>query len=72
MNSILTLKAKPIFWRMMPNLTSPQYWVMYEIYPNKACINEASEACLSMRILDIGRTLGKRAWSEEKTQQKVA
>ncbi len=46
---------------VMPNLTPPQYRVMYEIYPNKACINEKSEACascLSMRILNIGRTVG--------------
>jgi len=46
---------------VMPNLTPPEYRVMYEIYPNKACINETSEACascLSMRILNIGRTLG--------------
>lgn len=46
---------------VMPNLTPPQYRVMYEIYPNKACINETSEACascLSMRILNIGRALG--------------
>jgi biotin synthase len=46
---------------VMPNLTPPQYRVMYEIYPNKACINETSEACascLSMRILNIGRAVG--------------
>ncbi|KAF0155369.1 MAG: biotin synthetase [Syntrophaceae bacterium] len=46
---------------VMPNLTPTQYRVMYEIYPNKACINETSEACascLSMRILNIGRTVG--------------
>lgn len=46
---------------VMPNLTPPQYRLMYEIYPNKACINETSEACascLSMRILNIGRTVG--------------
>jgi len=24
---------------VMPKLTPPQYRVMYEIYPNKACIN---------------------------------
>jgi biotin synthase len=46
---------------VMPNLTPPQYRVMYEIYPDKACINETSEACascLSLRILNIGRTPG--------------
>ena len=46
---------------VMPNLTPPKYRLMYEIYPNKACINETSEACascLSMRILNIGRQIG--------------
>ncbi|MDD5169389.1 MAG: [FeFe] hydrogenase H-cluster radical SAM maturase HydE [Syntrophales bacterium] len=46
---------------VMPNLTPPEYRLMYEIYPNKACINETSEACascLSLRILNIGRTVG--------------
>jgi biotin synthase len=46
---------------VMPNLTPPKYRVMYEIYTDKACINETSEACascLSMRIINIGRVLG--------------
>ncbi|MDQ5984874.1 MAG: biotin synthase [Syntrophus sp. SKADARSKE-3] len=46
---------------VMPNLTPPKYRVMYEIYPNKACVGETSEACascLSQRILRIGRTVG--------------
>lgn len=46
---------------VMPNLTPPQYRILYEIYPNKACITETSEACascMSMRILNIGRTIG--------------
>ena len=46
---------------VMPNLTPPRYRVLYEIYPNKACINETSEACascLSLRIHAIGRTTG--------------
>ena len=30
---------------MMPNLTPPQYRVLYEIYPDKACIAETGEAC---------------------------
>ena len=47
---------------VMPNLTPPKYRLMYEIYPNKACINETAEACafcLSTRILNIGRTVGQ-------------
>jgi biotin synthase len=46
---------------VMPNLTPLQYRVMYEIYPNKALSIETSEACascLSMRIINIGRTVG--------------
>ena len=46
---------------VMPNLTPPRYRVMYEIYPNKACITETSEACascLALRIHTIGRTIG--------------
>jgi len=46
---------------VMPNLTPPRYRAMYEIYPQKACISETAEACaacLNMRILNIGRTVG--------------
>jgi len=46
---------------VMPNLTPPKYRIMYEIYPNKACVGETSEACascLSQRIVRIGRTTG--------------
>jgi biotin synthase len=56
---------------VMPNLTPPQYRVMYEIYPNKACINETSEACascLSIRILNIGRTVGNGQGPKTETQ----
>lgn len=55
---------------VMPNLTPPQYRVMYEIYPNKACINETSEACascLSMRILNIGRSIGSGSGGRERS-----
>lgn len=54
---------------VMPNLTPPRYRMMYEIYPNKACINETSEACASclpMRIINIGRTLGSGQGSRQK------
>jgi biotin synthase len=46
---------------VMPNLTPPRYRVMYEIYPDKACINETAQACrgcLSGRIERIGRRVG--------------
>lgn len=46
---------------VMPNLTPPKYRVLYEIYPNKACIRETADAChgcLGARITSIGRTVG--------------
>jgi biotin synthase len=47
---------------VMPNLTPPQYRVCYEIYPDKACINETADCCnhcLAQRILSIGRTIAQ-------------
>ena len=46
---------------VMPNLTPPKYRVLYEIYPEKACINETAEMCrfcLLGRIESIGRNVG--------------
>lgn len=46
---------------VMPNLTPPKYRVLYEIYPNKACIRETADAChscLQARIFSIGRDVG--------------
>jgi biotin synthase len=46
---------------VMPNLTPPKYRILYEIYPDKACINETGDqcaACLRSRIESIGRTVG--------------
>jgi biotin synthase len=46
---------------VMPNLTPPRYRVLYEIYPEKACVNETAEMCrfcLLGRIESIGRTVG--------------
>ena len=47
---------------VMPNLTPPSYRVAYEIYPDKACLEETAEhchLCLSGRIRAIQRTVGK-------------
>jgi len=44
-----------------PNLTPPRYRAMYEIYPDKACVNETTQACrgcLRGRIERIGRRVG--------------
>ncbi len=46
---------------VMPNLTPPEYRVKYEIYPDKACVNETAEmcrGCLRGRVESIGRTIG--------------
>lgn len=47
---------------VMPNLTPSKYRAMYEIYPEKVCIAETSEAChhcLAGRIAAIGRRPGE-------------
>jgi len=46
---------------VMPNLTPPEYRLRYEIYPDKACVNETAEmcrGCLQGRIEAIGREVG--------------
>ena len=46
---------------VMPNLTPPKYRIHYEIYPNKACIQESAgmcHRCMEVRIESIGRTRG--------------
>jgi biotin synthase len=46
---------------IMPNLTPPMYRVLYEIYPNKACIQETADGCfhcLCGRIESLGRQVG--------------
>ena len=46
---------------VMPNLTPPEYRVKYEIYPDKACVNETAEmcrGCLQGRVEAIGRSIG--------------
>jgi len=46
---------------VMPNLTPPEYREKYEIYPDKACVNETAEmcrGCLTGRVEAIGRVIG--------------
>ncbi len=46
---------------IMPNLTPPQYRVLYEIYPSKACIAETADQCgrcIHARIAALGRSVG--------------
>ncbi len=47
---------------VMPNLTPVKYRALYEIYPEKACLNETAEACrfcLRERIQSLGRQVGR-------------
>ncbi|MGO8684467.1 MAG: [FeFe] hydrogenase H-cluster radical SAM maturase HydE [Thermoleophilia bacterium] len=46
---------------VMPNLTPVEYRTKYEIYPDKACLNETADICrfcLADRITEIGRSIG--------------
>ncbi len=46
---------------VMPNLTPERYRALYEIYPNKACVNDAAaqcRVCLARRVRSIGRAIG--------------
>ena len=45
---------------VMPNLTPVKYRRLYQIYPNKVCMDESPEECypcLRARILSLGRTI---------------
>jgi len=47
---------------VMPNVTPPEYRVLYEIYPGKACVHETAQVChgcMEARIRSIGRTMGR-------------
>jgi biotin synthase len=47
---------------VMPNLTPTQYRRMYEIYPDKACIDESAtdcSQCLRSQIHSLGRFAGE-------------
>ncbi len=47
---------------VMPNFTPLKYRKLYEIYPDKACVNEEAETCLpclEAQIKSVGRTIGK-------------
>lgn len=55
---------------VMPNLTPPKYRALYEIYPAKACIDEAAEdchGCMKGRIRGIGRVPGSGQGGRKKT-----
>jgi len=60
---------------VMPNLTPPAYRALYEIYPDKACINETAEqchSCLAARIQSVGRCIGGGPGDAPKTHRRTA
>ncbi len=60
---------------VMPNLTPPRYRVLYEIYPNKACIQESADAChacLRSRIENLGRPIGRGPGSSPNYQARYS
>jgi biotin synthase len=59
---------------VMPNLTPPEYRVRYEIYPDKACVNETAEmcrGCLSGRVESIGRVVGSGPGGRRRSTERV-
>ncbi len=59
---------------LMPNITPVKYRVHYEIYPDKACINESADdchGCMRRRIESIDRTVGKGPGSAIVNRRKV-
>lgn len=57
---------------VMPNLTPAKYRSLYEIYPDKACVNETAEQCnlcLTGRIVSIGRHNGTGPGNRHKCRQ---
>ena len=60
---------------VMPNLTPPAYRALYEIYPDKACVNETAEqchSCLAARIHSVGRCIGTGPGAAPKTHRRTA
>ena len=60
---------------VMPNLTPPAYRALYEIYPDKACVNETAEqchSCLAARIHSVGRRIGTGPGAAPKTLRRTA
>ncbi len=47
---------------VMPNVTEGEYRRLYELYPNKACVDDTPlhcRTCIGMKITAIGRTIGQ-------------
>ncbi|MBU4271552.1 MAG: [FeFe] hydrogenase H-cluster radical SAM maturase HydE [Planctomycetes bacterium] len=60
---------------VMPNLTPPKYRILYEIYPDKACIAETGREChrcLIARIKALGRRPGAGRGDSPSYHQRLA
>lgn len=60
---------------VMPNLTPIKYRALYEIYPDKACVNETAEqchSCLAARIHSVGRCIGTGFGEAPKSHRRSA
>ena len=47
---------------VMPNVTEGEYRKLYELYPDKICVNDTPthcRSCIAMKIQMIGRTIGQ-------------
>ena len=47
---------------VMPNVTTGEYRKLYELYPNKACVNDTPShcrSCIELKILSIKRKIGQ-------------
>ncbi len=47
---------------VMPNVTEGEYRRLYELYPGKICVDDTPvhcRSCIGMKIMSIGRTIGK-------------
>jgi biotin synthase len=59
---------------VMPNLTPREYRALYEIYPGKACVQEAPEdcaRCLSRRVEAMGRRIGSGPGSRRRAAEQT-
>jgi biotin synthase len=57
---------------VMPNVTEGEYRKLYELYPNKICVNDTPahcHSCIGLKIMSIGRTIGEGYGSHQKIAQ---
>jgi biotin synthase len=57
---------------VMPNVTEGEYRKLYELYPNKICVNDTPahcRSCIGLKIMSIGRTIGEGYGSHQKIAQ---